>query len=129
MADTVTLRSALEALLADNTSGEISPQDIRDFLRSVYLKAIITKTGAYTLTDDDATVLCDASGGAFTITLPTAVGRSGWRFDIKKIDATANVVTIDGDGSETIDGETAQIIVTQYNAITVISDGSNWSIL
>lgn len=34
MADTPRSLSALQALLADNTSGDISPQDIRDFLVS-----------------------------------------------------------------------------------------------
>jgi hypothetical protein len=33
--DTVRTLSALQTLLADNTSGDISPQDIRDFLVSV----------------------------------------------------------------------------------------------
>lgn len=36
MADTVRSLSALQTLLADNTSGDISPQDLRDFLVSVY---------------------------------------------------------------------------------------------
>lgn len=36
MADTIRTRAALLALLADNTSGDISPQDIRDFLVSVH---------------------------------------------------------------------------------------------
>lgn len=36
MVDTVRTLAALQALLPDNTSGDISPQDIRDFLVSVY---------------------------------------------------------------------------------------------
>jgi hypothetical protein len=36
MADTIRTRAALLSLLADNTSGDISPQDIRDFLVSVH---------------------------------------------------------------------------------------------
>ena len=36
MADTVRTFAALQALLADNTSGDISPQDLRDFLASVF---------------------------------------------------------------------------------------------
>jgi len=35
MADTIRTKAALVALLADNTSGDISPQDVRDFLVSV----------------------------------------------------------------------------------------------
>src|SRR3990167_284713 len=34
MADTIRQLAALQALLADNTSGAISPQDLRDFLVS-----------------------------------------------------------------------------------------------
>ena len=36
MPDTVRTFAALQTLLADNTSGDISPQDIRDFLASVF---------------------------------------------------------------------------------------------
>jgi hypothetical protein len=91
--------------------------------------ALVTKTGAYTATDSDTVILCDASGGAFTITLPTAVGRAGKVFYIKKTDSSANGVTVDGDGTETIDSATTQVIATQYNAIKIISDGSEWHIL
>lgn len=38
MVDTVRTLSALQTLLADNTSGDISPQDVRDMLVSVYPK-------------------------------------------------------------------------------------------
>jgi hypothetical protein len=36
MVDTARTLAALQALLADNTSGDISPQDVRDFLLSVF---------------------------------------------------------------------------------------------
>jgi hypothetical protein len=36
MADTIRARSALLALLADNTTGDISPQDIRDTVVSIH---------------------------------------------------------------------------------------------
>lgn len=90
--------------------------------------ALVTKTEAYTATDSDAVILCNATAGAFSITLPTAVGRAGRIFTIKKTDSTGNAVTVDGDGAETIDGATTQVIATQYNSITIISDGSEWHI-
>lgn len=93
------------------------------------ISSIVTKTGAYTATDFDVVIICDAASGAFTITLPTAVGRKGKLFDIKKVDATANAITVDGDGTETIDGALTQVIAMQYNAIQIVSDGSNWHIL
>ncbi len=36
MVDTVRSTTALQALLADNSTGDISPQDLRDFLVSAY---------------------------------------------------------------------------------------------
>jgi hypothetical protein len=51
----------------------------------------------------------------------------GVRFYIKKIDATANAVTISG--TETIDGSATQVIVTQNVCLTVVSDGTEWWIV
>jgi hypothetical protein len=53
----------------------------------------------------------------------------GVRFYIKKIDSSANAVTIDGNGSETIDGSATQVIVTQNVCLTVVSDGTEWWIV
>jgi hypothetical protein len=91
--------------------------------------ALSIKTGNYTLTDTDSVVLASATLNSITIMLPTAVGRAGKEFTIKKIDTTNNSVVINGDGSEKIDGELIQIILDQYTSITVVSDGSNWYIL
>lgn len=91
--------------------------------------SVATKTAAYTLTTSDDAILGDVSGGAFTLTLPTAVGNTGKVFYIKKISDDATALTIDGDGSETIDGETS-IELTIYNgSVTLASDGTNWLII
>jgi hypothetical protein len=82
-----------------------------------------------TLTTTDYTELVDCSSGARTITLPTAASASGRVYVIKKIDATGNAVTIDGDGSETIDGATTQTLSSQYDAMMIQSDGTEWWIL
>lgn len=39
MVDTIRSRSALATLLADNSSGDISPQDVRDFLASAVIQS------------------------------------------------------------------------------------------
>jgi hypothetical protein len=91
---------------------------------------VTTKTGAYTATSSDDLILCDASGGAFTVTLPAASTNSGLILTIKKTDnSLANKVTIDGNGSETIDGATTRKLCTQYESYRIISDGSNWVVL
>lgn len=92
-----------------------------------YHDSLTTKTGAYTATTSDTVILCDTSSGGFTITLPTAVGNERKRFYIKKIDV-ANTLTVDADGSETIDGETTASIVG-LNSIQIVSDGTEWWIL
>lgn len=71
--------------------------------------------------------VCDSSGGSFTITLPPAGSWVGRVITVKQISATGTV-TVDGDGSETIDGSADFPLATQYDSVTVISDGSNWFI-
>jgi hypothetical protein len=82
-----------------------------------------------TLTSAHHTVLVDATGGARTITLPAASGCSGRIYCIKKTDASGNAVTVDGNASETIDGSTTNSLSSQYDGVTIQSDGSNWHIL
>lgn len=73
--------------------------------------------------------LADVSGGDFTITLPAASGNSGKRIGVKLITGTANTLTIDGNGSETIDGSITQTLDIQYDSLTLLCDGSNWHII
>ena len=79
-----------------------------------------------TLNDAYQVVGVDATGGVRTITLPTAVGIRGKIYVVKKIDSSTNVVTVDGDGSETIDGATTALLSAQYSALMIQSDGTNW---
>lgn len=73
-------------------------------------------------------VSVDASGGNITIALPPAASRTGREYFIKKVDASANTVTIDGDGAETIDGAATKVISNQNTSVTVGSTGSSWLI-
>lgn len=91
--------------------------------------SVVSKTNNYTATGRDRTILVDTTAGARTITLPAAAGVKHLRITIKKTDSSGNAVTIDGDGSETIDGATTQSLASQYDAMTVQSDGSNWHII
>ena len=82
---------------------------------------------AEAVTNDDV-ILVDASGGAVTITLPAAATAKK-ELCIKKIDTSGFVVTIDGSGSETIDDSTTLLLATPYDAVRIISDGTEWWIL
>jgi len=86
---------------------------------------VITKTADYTPAND-AVILCDASAGAFTVSLPTASGIKGKAYFIKKVDASANAVTVDPYGTETIDGAATVSLAAQYDSVFIVSDGANW---
>jgi uncharacterized membrane protein len=88
--------------------------------------AVVSKTTTYTVSILDELVLLDATSAAFTATLPTAVGNTGKVLRFKKIDSSSNIVTIDGNGSETIDGILTRKLGSQYDELTIASDGSNW---
>jgi ribosomal protein S4E len=91
--------------------------------------AIVTKSANYTAVAADETILGNASAGAITITLPTSVGASGKVYTIKKVDSSANAVTVGTTTSQTIDGVTTYSLANQYGGVTVQSDGANWLII
>lgn len=86
---------------------------------------VAAKTSSYTVTSFDEVITADATSGAFTITLPTAVGRTR-RVVVKKVDASTNAVTIDGAGSELIDGQLTRTLSAQGNAVTLVPSASGW---
>lgn len=73
-------------------------------------------------------VLVDGGNGAVTVTLPAVASNSGLEYIIKKIDSSANVITIDGNASETIDGATTKAINYQYDSYSIKTNGSAWYI-
>ncbi len=77
----------------------------------------------------DTVVLSDATAGEQTVSLPSAVGLTGKKYIIKKIDSSANLVVVEADGSETIDGDATKEIAFQNSAMVIISNGSNWFII
>ena len=87
-------------------------------------------TTPVTLTDADKIVLVDDDtvGGAVTINLPAVADSKGNIYYIKKLGSTGNV-TIDPNGSETIDGATTQIIGSQWDCIETYCNGTAWFII
>lgn len=84
----------------------------------------VTKSANYTLSELDYTVQCTAN--SFTVMLPSAIGLPGKVYNVKN--TGTGIITIDGHSSETIDGELTQTI-TQWENLTIQSNGSNWMIL
>ena len=63
------------------------------------------------------------------VNLPAAAtAGDGYKYNIKNL-ASGFTLTIDPNSTETIDGATTFAISTQYQSITIVSDGTNWFII
>ena len=89
--------------------------------------SVVSVSAAYGASNNEF-IKADASGGAFTITLPAASASQDNRITIKKTDVSVNTVTVDGNAAETIDGQLTQTLTSQWDSLTVVCDGANWYI-
>jgi hypothetical protein len=93
---------------------------------------ILAKTASYTVVAGDAGKIVSFSGGAYTATLTAAATLgSGFFCFIENNAATSqatHTVTIDPNGSETIDGRTT-FIVRQGERVQLVCDGSNFKLI
>lgn len=76
------------------------------------------------ITDSMGTVIVDVATLPITITLPSAVGRTGRRFTVKK-NGSANGITVDSAGGN-IDGSPSEIMGCSGGMRTFQSDGTDW---
>lgn len=90
--------------------------------------AISTKTGAYTVLLTDCFLRANAASGTVPFTLPPAATATGKAFYFKKIDATANAMSITANGAEVIDGNNSVNTTVQYETFSIISNGISWDI-
>jgi hypothetical protein len=89
--------------------------------------SIITWTNTnYAVTANNATILVNFPSAPFTVELPNATAITGQQFKIKKIDSSANAVTVTTTSAQTIDNASTYPLPTQYDGVTLQSDGSNW---
>lgn len=87
---------------------------------------IQSKTGAYTALKTDELILCNPSGGTFTVKLYAVANQAGRVIIIKNTDML-NSVTVDGDGAN-IDGVNLATVPPK-GMLMVVTDGSNWHIV
>ena len=101
-----------------------------------------TVTSDYNIGIYDGTILVDATSANITITTTYALTGLAYNvmtingvsltftkvITIKKIDSSANIVTIDN-LTNLIDGATTQVLTSQYEALTIQWNGTDWYIL
>lgn len=90
--------------------------------------SISTKNANYTVLLGDCFLRANCASNSVTFTLPTAASAVGRIFYFKKVDATANGMVIQANGSETIDGLNSQVSTVQYETFSIISNGTSWDI-
>ena len=90
---------------------------------------IVTATATITASCVQNVLLCNATTGAITVNLPDARMHKNHMIIVKKTDASANAVTLDGFSTQTIDGGLTLALAAQYNFRIIISDGSNWHVV
>ena len=90
------------------------------------LGATAQKTSNYTASNWDFVLvnLVGASGDV-TITLPAASSDAQVAVKIAGA-ANGKIVTVDGNGAQTIDGAATRTMDSDYESMHLISDGSNW---
>ena len=79
-----------------------------------------------TILDDYITV--DASAGNVIINLLSVVVFPLKPLNVQKNDSSSNTVTLDGFNSETINGQLTNILLDQYDNLTIVPRTSEWMI-
>lgn len=136
MPTTTTNFSLLKPLVADPTDEDLwggylnTNFDSIDSLLKVARDSLhrdVTTTDTVISSDRNKTILADATGAAFTITLPTAASAGdGFKVAFVKADASGNAITIDGNGAETINGQANYTLSGQGEAVFLVTDGTAW---
>lgn len=85
----------------------------------------VSVTGATTLTSTAFGKLHVLTNSAYTVTLPAASGNAGKVIGFRVGPAVAGVITIDGNGSELVDGLLAKV-VGQGESVVLECDATGW---
>jgi hypothetical protein len=92
-------------------------------------QTVTTVTSDLTLDTTHSVIICNNGTIEKTITLPTAIGSKGRIYSIKRGETSTANVTIATSSSQMIDGEINLILTRAKEAVTLISDGSDWKII
>ena len=137
-ADPTIITNKPSATVASTDTVLISDTDDSGNLKEVTAQSIADLGGGgggggslrnITTTDTFATAseTLNCTSGTFTVNLPTAVGIQGTAYTL--INSGTGIITLDPNGTETINGSLTIDIKKQYVSRTVQSDGTNWIII
>lgn len=108
--------------------GAIAPRTTLQVNGSVSARTEIISSN-YKMGDGDFAVFGNALKNAITVMLPAA-SNAGMIVNIKKIDTSKNIVTLEARGSDTIEGLPSKSLVSAYDSLMLIAGGNGyWFVL
>jgi len=130
--DTNVSRREPEPFLTTTETNEVDDVE-ESLLTIIYALSSFIATGIITITEDmraglEQIILCDATSGQITVTLPPA-GSSIRMYYVKKIDTSGNKVVITGTSNEQIDNYDCIDITVSNNCIKIVSNGTAWWVI
>lgn len=134
-AGTVQLTSAALDMNSHQIHNVTDPVNAQDAATKHYIDThafetiVITVSTTTTITTAAQIYLTNAASAAFTVTLPTAASSTNLAYTVKKIDSSVNAVTLQGNGTDTIDGSNTQLLNSQWQSITAVSNGTSWYLI
>lgn len=96
------------------------------------LYAVISHAGNYSVASSDGQNIfleIDAGSGHAIVDLFTAVGQGGRVVLVKKVDGSANTVTVDPLGGQTADGVSTLTLRRQWDFVALVSNNANWRVI
>jgi len=81
----------------------------------------------YTALDTDWRIRMNASAGSRAVTIPSAIGKTGKLYAVRKIDDTFNIVTVSS--TQQIGGFNTWELRNPDDLLEMISDGTKWNVL
>lgn len=119
--------AGFDTVQAGQITNNGAPVGLPDSISYPYTRLAVAT--ANTLVSDSAVVApVDTSGATVTITLASSVLADGaWLLvNDEGGNAGTNAITIDTEGTETIDGGASVSISSNYGSLLLYSDGANW---
>jgi hypothetical protein len=115
---------------ATDDLGSSSIAWLRAYVNQIHTN-VSTKSASYTILDNDgiSLILVDDTSSDRTITLPTLADNQGRIIRVMDISTDSGKVTLDGEGAETINGETDKSTYTKNDYIEVQAASTEWKVL
>jgi hypothetical protein len=95
------------------------------------LPSVVSVSASGNISSANKEIVEKVNAGAGTVTrnVFTAVGYSGYKVRLKKMDSTPNPVTLSAQTGQSIDGQASVSIIRQFDSLTIMSDNANWVIV